>query len=54
MATNHHEEQHQLAVVEDHMLGGGLERRALPVHGVDETEKGPDEARSQHDGFRFV
>ncbi len=50
----HHEEQHQLAIVENHMLGGGFERGALIMRGVDEAEKRPDEARRQHDGFRLA
>ena len=50
----HHEEQHQLAIVEDHMLGGGFERGTLPVHGIDDAEQRPDEASRQHDGLRLA
>ena len=35
------------------MLGGSFERGALTMRGVDNTEKRPDEAPRQHDGFRL-
>jgi hypothetical protein len=50
----HDQEQHQLAVVLDHMLCGGLERRALAIHGIGNAEQRPDEARGQHDRLRFA
>ena len=54
IGDRHHEEQHQLAVVEDHMLGGGFERGTPTVRGVDDAEQRPDEARRQHDGLRLA
>ena len=54
VGDRHDEEQHQLAIVEDHVLGGGFERGTLAMRGVDDAEQRPDEARRQHDGFRLA